>query len=203
MLGDDVVIFNRDVAHSYTDVMADLGVSIGFAKSLVSNDSFEFAKRFVFRGSVLPIVSFRELDVAYRSLDVSVTLFKRLRGDNWEMSDMVKFRGFGFRALGKLNRPYSEMGRRLSTLLTFLTIPGVSPFSWKSWVDWFTSDSAKDQSELALYYNVITEATNRHFDGNMVPFPIDPVNLSKLEKLLEVILKWYHHKDKTEMPRPK
>lgn len=45
LLGDDIVIFDRDVAHAYLDIMSELGVGINLAKSVVaSNRTTEFAK---------------------------------------------------------------------------------------------------------------------------------------------------------------
>jgi hypothetical protein len=46
LLGDDIVIRNNRVAEEYSTLMALLGVEISPAKTIISNDSFEFAKRF-------------------------------------------------------------------------------------------------------------------------------------------------------------
>jgi len=45
ILGDDIVIRGTDVALAYKEIMTSIGVEISEAKSHVSNDSFEFAKR--------------------------------------------------------------------------------------------------------------------------------------------------------------
>jgi len=45
LLGDDIVIYNDAVAHKYKVIMARLGVDISFAKTHVSKDTYEFAKR--------------------------------------------------------------------------------------------------------------------------------------------------------------
>jgi hypothetical protein len=45
LLGDDIVIRNDRVAREYQSVMTSLGVSISPTKTLVSKDTFEFAKR--------------------------------------------------------------------------------------------------------------------------------------------------------------
>jgi len=45
LLGDDIIIFNREVAKSYLDLMAGIGVGITLSKSVVSqNETIEFAK---------------------------------------------------------------------------------------------------------------------------------------------------------------
>jgi hypothetical protein len=45
LLGDDIIIFNREVAKAYLDFMAGIGVGITLSKSVVSsNETIEFAK---------------------------------------------------------------------------------------------------------------------------------------------------------------
>jgi hypothetical protein len=50
ILGDDIVIYNDIVAKEYIRVMARLGVDLSPAKSHVSKDTYEFAKRWIRRG---------------------------------------------------------------------------------------------------------------------------------------------------------
>lgn len=81
MLGDDVVIFNRKVAQRYLVIMKDLGVGINLVKSVVSKDTFEFAKRIMHQDSNLSPVSFKELDVASLSLEGALLLFNKFRAE--------------------------------------------------------------------------------------------------------------------------
>jgi len=69
ILGDDVVIANSSVAKSYHHLMTTvLGVEINLSKSLISSDSFEFAKRLVtMKGEVSPVGA-KNLLVALKSL---------------------------------------------------------------------------------------------------------------------------------------
>jgi hypothetical protein len=57
LLGDDIVIADYAVAQSYHGIMTQiLGVDINLMKSMVSNTSFEFAKRIITnRGEVTPV----------------------------------------------------------------------------------------------------------------------------------------------------
>lgn len=58
ILGDDIVIRHDEVADQYQRILRDLGVEISPTKTLVSDDTFEFAKRLFFRGqevSAFPI----------------------------------------------------------------------------------------------------------------------------------------------------
>jgi len=69
ILGDDVVIANGSVAKSYHHLMTTvLGVEINLSKSLISSNSFEFAKRLVtMKGEVSPVGA-KNLLVALKSL---------------------------------------------------------------------------------------------------------------------------------------
>jgi len=69
ILGDDVVIANSSVAKSYHHLMTTvLGVEINLSKSLISTNSFEFAKRLVtMKGEVSPVGA-KNLLVALKSL---------------------------------------------------------------------------------------------------------------------------------------
>lgn len=58
LLGDDIVINNDKVASKYKAIMARLGVNISEAKSHVSTNTYEFAKRWIIKGvevSPLPL----------------------------------------------------------------------------------------------------------------------------------------------------
>lgn len=71
------MIFNRNVYLRYLVVMKDLGVDINMVKSVVSKDTFEFAKRIIHRDSDLSPVSFKELDVASLNLEGAMILFNK------------------------------------------------------------------------------------------------------------------------------
>lgn len=50
LLGDDIVIADKDIAREYRAVMSELDVPISDAKTHVSNDTCEFAKRWIHKG---------------------------------------------------------------------------------------------------------------------------------------------------------
>jgi hypothetical protein len=50
LLGDDIVLTNDAVAKEYRTIMNELGVSISEQKTHVSQDTYEFAKRWIHRG---------------------------------------------------------------------------------------------------------------------------------------------------------
>jgi hypothetical protein len=51
LLGDDIVIADSDVAREYRTILSELDVSISDPKTHVSKDTYEFAKRWVHRGT--------------------------------------------------------------------------------------------------------------------------------------------------------
>lgn len=68
LLGDDIVIADEAVARSYHMIMTEiLGVEINLSKSLVSNDSFEFAKRLVTMDGEVSAVGAKNLLVGLKS----------------------------------------------------------------------------------------------------------------------------------------
>jgi hypothetical protein len=63
LLGDDIVIGDHDVALHYRNIMCELGVEISSMKSHVSDDTYEFAKRWIHVGEEVtgaPLGSFFE-----------------------------------------------------------------------------------------------------------------------------------------------
>lgn len=71
------MIFDHKVARRYLVVMKALGVKINLIKSVVSKDTFEFAKRIIHKDSNLSPASFKELDVASLSLEGALILFEK------------------------------------------------------------------------------------------------------------------------------
>jgi hypothetical protein len=76
VLGDDVVIFDHDVATAYLEVMARLGVDINMSKSISSRDgtALEFAKRTIFQGVDVSGLSWRLFSVADQTLSGRLTI---------------------------------------------------------------------------------------------------------------------------------
>lgn len=50
LLGDDCVISGSSFAASYKEIISQLQIKISESKTIESNDSFEFAKRFYVKG---------------------------------------------------------------------------------------------------------------------------------------------------------
>lgn len=68
LLGDDIVIYNDAVAKSYHYLMTEvLGVDINLSKSMVSTDSFEFAKRIIIKGEEVSAIGAKNLLLALKT----------------------------------------------------------------------------------------------------------------------------------------
>jgi hypothetical protein len=82
LLGDDIVIYDEEVASNYESILHGLGVEIQSEKSLVSKDTFEFAKRIFHRGQELTGFPLAAFVSNHRSVSAlwSVTLISRERG---------------------------------------------------------------------------------------------------------------------------
>lgn len=58
LLGDDIVIAHDAVAKEYLAIMAGMGVEISEAKTFISNDMYEFAKRVIYKGTEVTPAAF-------------------------------------------------------------------------------------------------------------------------------------------------
>jgi len=140
VLGDDIVIFNSKVAQRYLVVMKALGVKINLIKSVVSKDTFEFAKRIIHKDSNLSPASFKEMDVASLSLEGALILFEKFNVE-WTIAAFVKYRGYGYKTLSKLNHDLGLLPTHFKNLLVFLRIPGINKHSFETWWDWLMMKS--------------------------------------------------------------
>jgi hypothetical protein len=66
LLGDDIVIAHEAVAKEYMAIMGGLGVDISEAKTFISHDMYEFAKRVILRGTEVTPAPFGSMFDAIR-----------------------------------------------------------------------------------------------------------------------------------------
>lgn len=113
ILGDDIVIAEGRVARQYLQLMQELGVGIGLAKSLVSrNGVLEFAKRYYVRGEDCSPVPLAELAVAFFS-GMAGLEFSRKYGCSF--SRFASVLGYGYRVKARLAM-LSHLPKRLRNL---------------------------------------------------------------------------------------
>jgi hypothetical protein len=135
ILGDDIVIANRDVALEYMRILQQIGVKAGLAKSIVSKGQFvvEFAKKYFLpngRGDMLPL---KECVATYSST-LLVCEFVRLH--NLTLSRALTFLGYGYRSKSRaVSALFKDLPRRLRTLLIWMRSPkGCFPLTSKEWL---------------------------------------------------------------------
>jgi hypothetical protein len=79
LLGDDIVIRNDKVAAEYKLIMSSLGVEISAAKTLVSLDTFEFAKKIYHKGSDISPIPVWSLALSKSSTELAGSLSEILK----------------------------------------------------------------------------------------------------------------------------
>lgn len=105
VLGDDIVIYDKDVADKYSNTMAILGVGISPTKSLTSTIGvFEFAKRLASPEGYAQGLPLAEFSAARFNINI---LFQSFRGRSLfpPISLFMRFMGFGYKVLGSLGIP--------------------------------------------------------------------------------------------------
>jgi len=95
LLGDDIVIAHEGVAMAYHHIMTViLGVEINLSKSLVSADTFEFAKRIVSRGVDLSPVGPKALLCCLRSANGLPSVLLDIRNKGFYLDEPILDRMF-------------------------------------------------------------------------------------------------------------
>jgi hypothetical protein len=159
VLGDDVVILGKAVAKRYLETCEAFGITIGLAKSLISsNGTFEFAKRFYYRGENASPLSSREYWVALGSLSGFVELVQRAKAvtPSLRLSDCVRAYSKGYRVVGSLNQRLAALGNtRVANFLAALFLPG-GPFG-KPLASIFSPTSTAVRLDTNLVDTPITE----------------------------------------------
>lgn len=123
VLGDDIVIADKSVARQYVRLMAEIGVGIGFEKSLISrNGTLEFAKRYRRNGVDLSPVPFLEYFAALSRLSDSVQFMRKYK---LSMSQMFAVKGFGYKVLGSMNKTFTKLNKRVA----IFSLTAFSPWS--------------------------------------------------------------------------
>jgi hypothetical protein len=139
VLGDDIVIGNEGVAKHYLRVMEILGVEIGLAKSLISNNgSCEFAKRFYRSGVDVSGLPWNLWLMSQQSLSACVAMCQWLNlGWTPSLSQAMAAFGVGMKNMARLGSTWETLPRRLTALLVIITHPeSQTVFSKKNWLEW-------------------------------------------------------------------
>lgn len=146
VLGDDVVIGDHLVATQYKRLMLEIGVEIGFSKSIVSkNLCLEFAKRFFYRGeevTPLPLVGAACSWLGPSAVPEVIKASSARTGKTPSLYNIARSVGFGFKAAsGAATSRFVKLPRSLRSILLLLRQPnGVMPetdlWSWMRLRSW-------------------------------------------------------------------
>lgn len=142
LLGDDIVLGNKEVAEKYLLLLRAIGVEVGLAKSLISRRGvLEFAKR-TFRvtdeGALVDIsgVSLAAIAAAITDSSVMEDLLghANVRSAREGLRVASRVLGKGYRVRSSIGGELSSMNQRLLGLLILLTRPsgrwGLDPTTW-------------------------------------------------------------------------
>jgi hypothetical protein len=156
LLGDDIVIADSEVAKEYRTILAELDVAVSETKTHVSNDTYEFAKRWVHcgtevtgapLGSLFEAVRFRK-DVAGGLLTKAISYVSFYGAATWlrevEARWLPRSRTLGSRAL-------------FAELFVLLGLSAASRLADKAW-RFFLLPSREDGKNLqALKRHLLSE----------------------------------------------
>lgn len=114
LLGDDIVIFDSNVAKYYLRIMKILGLEINLSKSVLSpsGKGLEFAKKTIFKGKDVSPISLKELSAA---LKTSASLVSFVKKYNVNFSTIKSLLGLGYRS--------SSVTKRLKLFFIAMSVP--------------------------------------------------------------------------------
>jgi hypothetical protein len=96
ILGDDIVIWDKNVAFGYLKVLNTLGVEVGLAKSIISpkGRGMEFAKRMIMDGIDVSPIPFKEISSAHSQMSMLLEFRKKY---NMDTNSLLRFLGYGYK----------------------------------------------------------------------------------------------------------
>lgn len=155
VLGDDVVIGHRGVAKQYVSIMEEIGVNIGFHKSIISkNRSLEFAKRFYLKGVEVTPLPLMAVAVAWTSINGIPEIVKSSQdrvGKFASLYSIARSMGLGFKAATRAaTSRIVSLPKRLRSMVLVLTRPGSLPWSCKTLGEWLSQRSTVTHREFSV-----------------------------------------------------
>jgi len=125
ILGDDIVIFNRDVADEYRRLISLIGMNIGLHKSILSRNGsvIEFAKRIFHNGVDVSPVPFKEF---FAALFGYGNFLDYVRKYNLTLVQLARVLGYKYRALSKIGSGFKSMPSGIKRIYIASSLPGAS-----------------------------------------------------------------------------
>jgi len=195
ILGDDIVIFNRDVANEYQKLISLIGMNIGLHKSILSRNGsvIEFAKRIFHNGVDVSPVPFKEF---FAALFGYGNFLDYARKYNLTLIQLARVLGFKYRALSKIGNGFNSMPSGIKRLYVASSLPGssneVQPFfelgapvkaRWPISLESFWRQFS--QTEFRALLKAVAARVNRALNDSSQFLNL--VDLSKDNLLLDVI----------------
>jgi hypothetical protein len=84
LLGDDIVIADKEIAFEYNGILTDLGVEVSINKTHISDHTYEFCKRWIHHGEEItpfPVGGWREVCSRY---NLSVNFLQTISAKGWK-----------------------------------------------------------------------------------------------------------------------
>lgn len=166
LLGDDVVIADREVATKYLDLMRCIGVEISNKKSLISDHCcVEFAKRFMMGTRDLSPISFKSvfslIPPVVGSMVTRITQFRSVR-----RSEPYRWLGAGYRIRSRCLYP-KDTGMRWKRFHLLLTSPkGPFPLPHLWWHSQYASRPVTEQ-DIAVVRAYLLNITELNFNPSL------------------------------------
>lgn len=164
LLGDDIVIGDRQVATAYREVMDQLGVSISKAKSLISESGgLEFAKKFRILDRDLSPVSVKMLRAARHSV-AWMPVCKNVGVSSIQVS--MRLFGAGYRRYSSrpehINPNYNRHWFR--HVLVALSPGGICPMPLEFWLG-FPEGLVISPYQMGMVRQMLLDSCNPDWDG--------------------------------------
>jgi hypothetical protein len=175
VLGDDIVIANKFVAHEYLNILNWIGVKAGLAKSIVSKNYFyvEFAKKFFVPSGRCDMLPMKEV---IATLSSTLLTCEFVRQHNLTIQAILTVLGYGYRTKSKATMAlFSKLNHRLRTLLIWFRSPkGAFPLPTRDWIrlSGYNSQWEVDDDHIAWQYiwemlmEEVQKLMNRYYDAS-------------------------------------
>jgi hypothetical protein len=135
VLGDDIVIMNKFVAREYLQILDEIGVKAGLAKSIVSKGQFyvEFAKKFFTPRGRADMLPFKEV---IATLSSTLLICEFVKQHSLPLGAILTILGYGYKSKTRAyTAQFRYLNRRLRTLLIWFRSPkGAYPLPVKDWI---------------------------------------------------------------------
>jgi len=203
VLGDDIVIWDKQVATKYLNLMKILGVNLGLAKSIISIQGIglEFAKKTLVEGGDVSPFPLKEAKASHDSIASARELQRK-----YSLSDLnlIRFLGYGYKVTpGKKTSLAMRLFSLTKHLNSFTPLVILQTFSsnnffckedlfrsahlYKDMVKFVSSElMILDKKVSNLLYSVVTHMISMEMDSySYMNMPLLAIYQAKLKRLIK------------------